>query len=203
MAAGRGRITPSQRKAASRRIHRRLFQLSEFKNAGAVHCFISLPEEVDTEIIFQNCWAAGKKTVVPIQLPEGKKMGMAERRAGQPLVEGALRILEPAPEPEPEPMAGERREIAPDAVELVLVPGLAFDRSGGRLGHGKGYYDLFLRDFVSLSGASREDGAKERPFPYKIALAFDLQITQQVPTDSWDVKMDMIITDQEIILPFE
>lgn len=70
---------------------------------------------------------------------------------------------------------------------IILVPGLAFDKNGGRVGHGKGYYDRYFTRY-------------EKQIAYRIALAYDIQLFDKVPMDAYDQYMDAIITDQQVIL---
>ena len=72
----------------------------------------------------------------------------------------------------------------PERMDLILVPGVAFDCAGNRLGFGKGYYDTFL---------------PQAPNAVKIALAYDFQIVEQLPAEPWDVPMDFIITENRVI----
>ena len=75
-------------------------------------------------------------------------------------------------------------KIAYKNIDLILVAGIAFDRDGYRLGYGLGYYDKFLAKL---------------PKALKIGLCFDLQIVEKVPRESYDVPVDMIVTDEEVI----
>ena len=74
-------------------------------------------------------------------------------------------------------------EKSPNKIDLIIVPGIGFDKRGNRLGHGKGYYDKLLRKLKTI----------------KIGLAFELQIVDQIPTDENDVPVDLIITEERII----
>jgi len=133
------------RRVASRRIVARVLARPEFEAARGVHCFISLPGEVDTAAIFAACAAAGKATYVPYQIRAERRLGCSRWTAGEPLREGPFGVLEPPPE---------RRQPADlGGIDLVLVPGAAFDRGIDRLGYGMGYYDSFLRTLAEQHGA--------------------------------------------------
>ena len=82
-----------------------------------------------------------------------------------------------------EPSPERRIKINPEIFDLVIVPGVAFDRQGGRLGHGKGYYDRFLE----LTSA------------FRLALAFDCQLLETVPTELHDVPMNAILSESGIV----
>jgi 5-formyltetrahydrofolate cyclo-ligase len=92
------------------------------------------------------------------------------------MVDGQSRVLEPEV----------KDWLSVDDVDLVLVPGLAFDSSGGRVGHGRGYYDKTL--------AQTRTGT-----PFKVALAFEFQIFDRVPIDPSDVRMDVLVTEKRVI----
>jgi 5-formyltetrahydrofolate cyclo-ligase len=160
----------------------------EFINASGVHCFISLPEEVDTEAIFEACWSMGKATYVPYLIGGERRLGWARRARGDRLVAGKMNLLEPAPENRgPVPLA---------AIDLLLVPGVAFDRNGGRLGYGKGFYDKFLGSFSNTDVLDKRNKSSQRRIsPCKMGLAFSTQIVDTVPRESWDIGMDVVITE--------
>ena len=91
------------------------------------------------------------------------------------LISGMYGIQEPSPE--------KRIKMNPEIIDLVIVPGIAFDRQGGRLGHGKGYYDRFLQ-FTRA---------------FRLGLAFDCQLLKTVPTESHDVPMNAILSESGIV----
>ncbi len=190
----RGALSEAARHAASRSILDMLAGLPEFRAARGVHCFISLAEEVDTAGIFEACWEAGKATFVPYQLEEEGRLGWARRNPEHDLVGGPFNVPEPTPE--------NRRPVPLEEIDLVLAPGVAFDRRGNRLGYGKGYYD----DFLTQIGVDGVHGTENmRRFsgkrPVVIGLAFAAQIVPSVPREPWDVQVDAIITEQELIRP--
>lgn len=100
----------------------------------------------------------------------------------------SLEELEPAPfgllEPPGALKQSVQRAVDPGAPDLYLIPGLAFDRQGGRLGYGRGYYDRLLR--------------RAGPGPLRVALAFEVQLIDQVPMSDLDEPVDLIVTDQAV-----
>jgi 5-formyltetrahydrofolate cyclo-ligase len=92
---------------------------------------------------------------------------------------GKFGLFEPGPE---------APAIAPDRIELAVVPGVAFDRDGNRLGHGKGYYDRFFNS----------PGFRA----YKLGLAYDFQVVEQLPATEYDVKMDAILVPNSLYKNF-
>lgn len=184
----RDALNESQRQEGSRRIVERVVSRSDFIAASGVHCFISLPGEVNTEGIFEACWSMGKSVYVPYLIHGERRLGWARRERGDALVAGQMNLLEPLPE---------NREEAPlREIQLLLVPGVAFDRKGGRLGYGKGYYDKFLGLFPQFDVSnSRNTTLSGTNSPPKIGLAFSVQIVDAVPQDSWDLIMDAVVTE--------
>ncbi|MCH8076724.1 MAG: 5-formyltetrahydrofolate cyclo-ligase [SAR324 cluster bacterium] len=169
-------VSPLAREKAAGKMAGQLERLSVFRQAGGVHCFIPLPGEVDTGPIFTLCQALGKRTYVPIQMPGERRLDVAAWRPGDPLVSGAFSVLEPPP--------GDGVPVDRSGIDLVLAPGLAFDRHGGRLGYGKGYYDGFLAAM-----------AAEGFHPVVIGLAFSFQIVEEVPRGNRDFPVDGILTE--------
>ncbi len=152
-----------------------LLKWKVFKEAKTVHVFISNPKEPATKPIISHCWNSGKKVVVPQVLPNKLDLAHSEIKSFDNLIYGMFGIQEPRPE--------KRIPMTPDTFDLVIVPGVAFDRKGGRLGHGKGYYDRFLE----LTSA------------YILALAFDFQLIESVPTELHDIPMNAILSESGII----
>ncbi len=176
--ARRAALTPPERAEASARIRETLFALPAFHQARTVHAFISFPEEVDTAPILAACRKAQKSIVLPYQVPGGERLGHACWIPGQALVPGPFGTQEPPPEA--------RQPLDLASIDLVLVPGVAFDRRGGRLGYGKGYYDRFLADLLRCSGSP----------PALVALAFSAQIVEAVPLNAWDVRVPQLLTER-------
>ena len=187
--ARRDALPGPERAAASLAIQRRIESLPAFQGAAGVHCYVSMRTEVETEGIFRACWARGKSTFVPFQIREPRGLGWALRKPGDRLPRGPFRV--------PEPEAERRSPENGDKIDLILVPGVAFDRSGSRLGYGKGFYDLFLSGLQNRRVKLGEDYASQNPAI--VGLAFSLQLVDSIPQDSWDVKMEKVVTEGEII----
>ena len=186
--AARDGLDETTRRVASHRIVERVLARKEFLHATGVHCFISLPGEVNTEAIFEACWKLGKATYVPYLDRKVGRLGWARRKPGDVLATGALKVREPTPE--------NRAAVSLEAIDLLLVPGVAFDRNGNRMGYGKGYYDEFFSRLAVNSVVNlRQEKILAGIFPVKIGLAFSVQIVEAVPQDPWDIKMDVILTE--------
>jgi 5-formyltetrahydrofolate cyclo-ligase len=162
----------------SRKVYEQIIQLDEYKAAKTVMLYLNFRNEVKTDLILQDAVAKGKKIVVPLALLEQKVMLPVEIvQYPEDLEVGAYGILEPKPD--------KALVVTPEEIDLVLVPGVAFDYQGYRLGYGAGYYDKFLP-------LVRED-------THIIALAFELQLNQTVYPDHYDIPMEKIATEDRVI----
>ena len=187
--ARRDALPAAERAAASLAIQRRIESLPVFQRAAGVHCYVSMRTEVETEGIFRACWTRGKSTFVPFQIREPKGLGWALRKPGDRLPRGPFGV--------PEPEAERRKLETEDTIDLILVPGVAFDRSGSRLGYGKGFYDLFLSSLLKTRVKQEEDYFRHNPAI--VGLGFSLQLVDSIPQDIWDVRMEKVVTEGEII----
>ncbi|MEK6576108.1 MAG: 5-formyltetrahydrofolate cyclo-ligase [Nitrospirota bacterium] len=174
----RNLISPEVRAQKSRAIMERLYKLEEFRSARLLHIFVSFGSEASTEDIIKDSLKEGKRIVVPIIEHNARRLILSEiTDYDLDLAPGRWGILEPKKEA--------IRFIDPDHLDLILAPGVAFDASCRRLGHGAGYYDRLLA------------GCKDRPFT--IGLAYEMQVIDDVPVMEYDVKIDGIITEERLI----
>lgn len=141
-----------------------------------VGAYASMPGEVATEDLLAGLLARGKRLVLPVIKSETVSMEFREVTEPTEMTAGVFGILEPR--------AGDLS--SPRSIDLIFVPGLAFDRRGGRLGRGKGYYDRYLKTL--------------RPEALKVGLAFSEQLIAEVPCNEDDVNMDLLITEEEVIV---
>ncbi len=144
--------------------------------------YLQLPEEVRTEHVVQWAMSPPNRLVIPYCRADGLELFRVESLTE--LVPGVFHVLEPAAEWRSD--AG--RRVFPEEVDIVLVPGVGFDRHGNRLGYGKAYYDHFLLNVPETTPA--------------IGLAFDCQIAERIPTEPHDQPVDLVITESGV-LPFE
>lgn len=162
----------------SSEISKLLFSTDNYKNSKYIMCYIDFRNEVKTEEIIKTALYEGKNIIIPISVVETRQLILSQLfDFDKELEAGTYGILEPKKE--------FIREVNPELIDLVLMPGVAFDRRGYRIGYGGGYYDRFLTRI-------------EKSVP-KIALAFDLQIVPHVREGRYDVPVDYIITENEII----
>ena len=171
----RSALSASEKSQAELIMLETLLNWEIFKKAEVIHIFIAKPDEPDTRKIIENCWISGKRVAVPLVLPNTFNLIHSEIKSFDRLVYGMYGIQEPSPE--------RRIIVTPDIFDLVIVPGVAFDSKGGRLGHGKGYYDRFLE----LTSA------------FRLALAFDCQLIETLPTELHDVPMNAILSESGIL----
>lgn len=157
-------------KLKSERIMKRLRELEEFRSAERILLYYSQFEEPETEGLLEEC-RKNKEVFLPKLLDSTTFQAL--------LYEGPEKLKE-GPFGIPEPLS----KVEGKNFDLIIVPGLAFDRAGTRLGMGKGYYDRFL------------SGQKQA---LRVALAFSFQILDQLPKDPYDEAVDMIITEDEVI----
>jgi len=174
MRALRRQTASSWRARASAAVISRLETLPVFQRARVVQTYVALRHEVDTHELIRRLLRAGKQVAAP-KVEAGNELQQYFIKDFSELQPGAFGILEPQPEP--------GRLASPEQFDLVLVPGLAFDRAGHRLGAGKGYYDRFLAQIKAP----------------KIALAFAFQIVERIPVEAHDQRVDVIVTEKEVI----
>ncbi len=162
----------------TRAIEDRLFEFANFLEAKIALLYVNGDYEVNTENIIKRAYSYHKIVVLPAFDPERHEMmPMKVDQFPKELIPGPRGVLEPDPS---------QCKIVPlERVDIAIIPGLAFDEKGGRIGSGKGYYDRLI---PKLAITTR-----------KVALTFEEQIVPQVPMESHDKHVDIIITDKRII----
>ena len=160
----------------SREIIARCMALPEYQRAQTVLFYLDVRSEVRTRNDLDKALASGKKIVVPYCVDGELELFHLEQT--DELSVGMYRILEP--KPELRTVAAKKVDVS--EIDMIIVPGVAFDRRGGRTGHGKGYYDKML-----------EHARPETPL---IALAFECQLFDEIPMQDHDVFMDKVITEK-------
>ena len=167
-----------EKDAVSERIVRRFMDLAEYEKAGTVMFYVDVRDEVRTRHALPEALASGKRIVVPYCLNGELELFWLENMDELEL--GMYRILEP--KVELRDVAAKR--LTPTDLDLVMVPGVAFDRNGGRTGHGKGYYDKLL-----------QHARKDAPL---VALSFECQLFDEIPAESHDIFMDKVVTEDAV-----
>lgn len=170
----RASLDPLWIRQVSRQIADRVVALPEFKRAEVICCYLSLPGEVDTRAILEAAWRAGKQVAVPAPRDDGEYLP-AWIGPDEPLSKGRFGLLEPLTP----------QWAKPDRFHLAIVPGVAFSPRGGRLGHGRGFYDRLLARLA-------------RRLDSRVGIAFACQIVADLPTGETDVGMDVVVTENEL-----
>jgi len=163
------------RRQKSLAIKDNLFGSMEFKKAKRILLYAGKSYEVDTKPIIKEALEKGKRIFLPVTDLKGKRLIISE-------ISDFQKDTELGPYGIYQPVAGRIKDAGPDTLDLAVLPGVAFDKKGNRLGHGAGYYDRFLKDI-----------------PYdtpKFALAFDFQVQDaDIPTLASDIPVTRIITN--------
>ena len=163
----------------SETIVRKFMELPEFQQATTVMYYVDVRAEVRTRFALPDALATGKRIIVPWCNDEGE-LELFLLESMDELELGMYSILEPKQELRHLP----EKVVQPQDIDLIMVPGVAFDERGGRTGHGKGYYDKLL-----------EHARRDCPL---VALAFDCQMFAEIPMQSHDIFMDKVITETAI-----
>ncbi len=161
-------LSPALHAEKSEAICRQLEQLPQYKDAKKILVYVSAKDEVATHALIKDALAAGRQVYVP-KIHEAT-LAICPLSTWEDLQPGTFGILEPCDIATP---------AQPEEMGLIIVPGLAFDPRGHRIGYGKGHYDKLLK---STKG-------------YKVGLAFAEQVIEAVPDEAHDVPLDLIITD--------
>ncbi len=164
--------------AVSREVWRWIFELSVYSQATTVMTYIGVSDEVETSPFLPRLRADQKRIVVPYC--RAGVLELFRLNALDELAPSTFGLLEPKRELRALP----ERQVPADELDLLIVPGLAFDRRGGRLGHGKGYYDKLLGNL--------------RPDATTVGVAFECQILPAVPMLAHDVAMDLVATESAL-----
>lgn len=175
-------LSDHERRKKSLLIRQRLLNLEEFRVARIVHFFLSFRGEVLTDDLVRQALALGKRVVVPVVKGPDELIFSELRSYPEEVEPGAFGI--------PEPKEGYIRPMAPTAIDLFVLPGVAFDREGNRLGYGAGYYDRILGKAAWPKISDRVP---------RIALAFELQLVDRVPSSVQDLRVDKIVTEERVI----
>ncbi len=174
--ARRGALTERERQEKSLHIEKQVLTLPEYEKAQTVMLFLNFRDEVETTALAEETLTRGKQLVLPRCAPQGILIPALIRDLDQDIEPGTWGIREPR-------LQG-LREADPWTIDLVIVPGAAFDGQGNRLGYGGGYYDRFF--------------GRLRPEVLRVAIAFATQVLPEVPVDPHDQKMSILVTEEGV-----
>lgn len=173
-------MTLEEVRQKSRMIQDRLAKLTEYREAGAALFYSAKSNEAQTGEIIADAIRRKKHTLLPVTDANGKDLSVSEiTNYPKSLAEGPFGIMEPR----------KKKPFPESEIDMVVVPGLAFDAEGYRIGYGTGYYDRLLARLK-----------KERINIRKVGLAYDFQVVEKLPRKKHDQKMDMIITESRVII---
>ncbi len=176
--ARRNGLGQDGRREKSESIASRFLEQPEYKSAGTVLFYVNFRDEVGTRGLIAQALEDGKKVLAPKVDRKAHRLKLFEIKDGSADLEaGYMGIYEP--------VEAKTREAAPGEVDLVVLPGVGFDSKGRRLGYGGGYYDRLIETL--------------RPGVGLVALAFDVQVVDEIPSEDHDKKVDKIVTETKMI----
>ena len=159
-------------------IENRLFEFANFLESKIVMLYVNAENEVGTRDIIKRAYEYNKIVVLPAFDPARSTMKLMKvDHPGKDLTTGPRGILEPDP--------AKCKVVPLDCIDIAIVPGIAMDEKGGRIGSGDGYYDRIIPDLPMTTR--------------KVGLAFEGQLVPQVPMESHDKHVDIIITEKRVI----
>ncbi|MFB3117026.1 MAG: 5-formyltetrahydrofolate cyclo-ligase [Gammaproteobacteria bacterium] len=171
--SARAKLPETTRMVYANSITEQVLKLDEIRNAGTIFIYISFASEVHTHALIKALLDAGKTLAVP-RIVNSDTMQAETFSSWEDLVPGELGILNPT---DSTPCDG--------SFDVAIIPGLGFTLSGHRMGFGRGYYDKWFA---------------QNKVRHKIALAFELQLVDEIPVEDTDVPMEKIITEKRVIV---
>ena len=173
------KLSPEERSHQSKTIFKKLISTDFFKKSKTLSLYLNMPSEVDTNDLLKYCFDSGKRCFIPHYTEKDMKMVLLKDLQDYDNLQlTAWNIKQPSDD-----------EIRVDIMDeghldLIVVPGLGFTRSGLRLGRGKGYYDNYFRKYEVKFG--------ERP--YLVGLAYSCQMVDDLPADEFDITVDEVLS---------
>ncbi len=162
----------------TRKIENRLFDFANFVEANITMLYISCPGEVSSRNIMTYCLDYRKIIVLPAFDPQKFRIRLFK-------IDNIEKDLKPGSRGMLEPDTARCKSVPVECLDIAIIPGIAFDEKGGRIGSGEGYYDRFI---PKLPITTR-----------KVSIAFEDQIVPQIPMESHDKHVDIIITNERTI----
>lgn len=157
------------------KIIQRLAEDPIFVNAATIGMTISAFPEVDTSQLIDYCWSVGKKVAVPKCIPSTRGMDFYILTDYSELENVYMKLLEPR--------IDKSRYVSPNEIDLMIVPGVVFSKSGYRIGFGGGYYDRYLSAYNGDT----------------VSLVFEIQMVESMPVENHDIPVQQLITENEWI----
>lgn len=144
-----------------------------YKKSKCIMIYSPLGNEIRTDLIFEKAYADGKMVVVPVTDSATGEISPCKVGRETEYIVGGFGILEPK----------DKSFISSGEIDVVIVPGIAFDKKGARIGFGKGCYDKFLKGMSAV----------------KVGFCYDFQLVEGIPADDFDIPMDFLVTNEEIL----
>lgn len=177
--SARAQVSAADRQRASEAIAALVVELSSVRAATRLALYRPVRGEIDVDALARWAWQSGRRVYLPVTTPP-RSMTFARWRPGDQLVVSRFGIDEPRPS---------ATSVAPHRLDVVVVPLVAFDRAGTRLGHGAGYYDA---TFAFRAAARRRK-------PLLVGVAHVFQEVERLERRPWDVPLDLVVTEAEVI----
>lgn len=174
----RSRLAAVDVERVSAAVARRVLDLPAVAAATRIGAYRAVRGEIAVDAVVQWAWNAGRRVYLPVTVPP-RHMAFARWRPGDQFAKSRFGIDEPLPP---------ARRVAATRLDVVLVPLVAFDRQGNRLGHGAGYYDAAF-SFRLRARATR---------PLLVGLAHAFQEVAHIDTREWDVPLDLVVTEHQV-----
>lgn len=174
-------LSESERVLRSRNLCRRILESTGYKSASTLMLYLAIPEEVDLAELAARAAADSKRLCVP-------RMDWAAKTMAPLIVDWRALHTEVREHGISEPVGGHAATL--ESIDLVLVPGLAFDNEGRRLGRGAGFYDRFLAEFRQV----------RKPRAAVLGVCFEAQLIDHIPAEEHDQHMDAIATERGLMV---
>ncbi|KEO81560.1 5-formyltetrahydrofolate cyclo-ligase [Tumebacillus flagellatus] len=168
-------LSVEARAALDQKILNRLLALPEVQAANTMLVYLDFRAEVSSRGLIEWGIAQGKTVCAPVTIVDERRLIPVKLRCADDVILGAYDIREPA---------NRSDTVDAEEIDLVVLPGVGFDREGGRLGYGGGYYDRFL--------------PKLKPGTPRIAVAYELQMLDAVPLEPHDARLDAVVTEARV-----
>ncbi|PLT34706.1 5-formyltetrahydrofolate cyclo-ligase [Bacillus sp. V5-8f] len=170
------KISEADYRSLSLMIAERLFKLTEWEQAKMVGITISNVPEVDTREIIKKAWKQGKEVAVPKCFPQDKSIQFRKITSFEQLETVYFGLQEP--------ILGETMDAPPEEIDMLIVPGIAYTKTGYRIGFGGGYYDRFLPYYNGPT----------------VSLAFNEQVVPALPIEKHDIPVGKLVTPERVFL---
>jgi 5-formyltetrahydrofolate cyclo-ligase len=157
----------------SHEIYQKIINWPFFKEANSIMIYYAFKNEVLTDDIIHHALNTGKQVILPKSIKEGRKIIPCKINSLDQLKSGNYGVMEP-----PTNDISEKSQI-----DVIFVPGVAFDNKGFRIGYGAGYYDRFLKGYTGI----------------KAGVCFELQLVENAYPHEYDIPMDYLVTEKEIL----